>query len=300
MIKADESGAWVAAPGLQPQGILDCNEFDGQQVSNLTWQRHIAKAIAAMLAAVVACSCMVAPAGADDKKSAPGLPDDWSFSISPYAWGAGLKGSVSPIPQAPTVEVDESFSDIVDHVDIGGMLTAELRYQRFAAYMDLIYTSISADEETPFGLLFTDADLENDVFIGTFGGAYRAIDTEHASLDLLAGLRAWSVDTRFKLHGGLLPDQEFEHNENWVDPVIGLHGQYQFDSGIFIRALSQVGGFGVGSDLTWDVFGGLGYQFNDSISATAGYRHLEVDYENNGFVFDVELSGPVIGMTITF
>ena len=82
--------------------------------------------------------------------------------------------------------------------------------------------------------------------------------------------------------------------------MIGLHGQYQFDNGIFIRALSQVGGFGVGSDLTWDVFGGLGYQFNNSISATAGYRHLEVDYENNGFVFDVELSGPVIGMTITF
>ena len=40
--------------------------------------------------------------------------------------------------------------------------------------------------------------------------------------------------------------------------------------------------------------------FNDTVSATAGYRHLEVDYSNGGFDFDVELSGPVIGATIRF
>lgn len=48
------------------------------------------------------------------------------------------------------------------------------------------------------------------------------------------------------------------------------------------------------------MFGGVAYEFNDTVSAIAGYRHLEVDYRNNGFRFDVELSGPVIGATIRF
>jgi len=52
--------------------------------------------------------------------------------------------------------------------------------------------------------------------------------------------------------------------------------------------------------LTWDAFGGVGYKFNDTISAIAGYRHMDVDYHHNGFVFDIDLSGPVVGMTVNF
>lgn len=225
-------------------------------------------------------------------------PDEWSLSISPYVWGAGLEGSVASFPGAPAADVDVSFSDILDNLDMAGMAIVQLRYRRVAAYMDLVYTSISADQETPLRILFDDVELENEVFIGTFGGAYRAIETDHATLDLLAGVRVWSVDTVLELEGGVLPDQEFEHSENWIDPIIGLHGHYQFESGIFVTSLSQVGGFGVSSDLTWDSFAGVGYRFNDTVSAIAGYRHLEVDYEHDGFVFDVEMSGPVVGMTI--
>lgn len=70
--------------------------------------------------------------------------------------------------------------------------------------------------------------------------------------------------------------------------------------GIFLTSLFQVGGFGAVSDRTWDAFGGVSCQLNDTISAIAGYRHLEVDYHHDDFVFDVELSGLIIGMTVRF
>ena len=253
--------------------------------------------------AVLCCAltaALITNRAAADEVQSPVPSDDWSFNITPYVWAASLHGSIAPLPRLPAVDVDASFEDIFENLDIVGMVYAEARYQRFAAYTDLVYTSISADADTPFGILFEDGEAKNEIFIGTFGGSYRAIETEHASLDLLAGARVWSVDTEVKLRGGLLPNQKFEEDESWVDPVVGLHGIYRFDNGIFITSFSHVGGFGVGSHLTWDTFGALGYQFNDSISAIAGYRHLEVDYENNGFVFDVELSGPVIGMTVRF
>lgn len=267
------------------------------QVSGAINKSVAPRRAAAVLLALTGAIAAATPVRAEGPKS-PIAEDSWSLSISPYVWGAGLEGSVASFPGAPAADVDISFNDILENLDMAGMAIVQLRYGRVAAYMDLIYTSVSADQETPLGILFDDVELENEIFIGTFGGAYRAIETEHATLDLLAGIRVWSVDTVLELEGGALPDQEFEHGENWVDPIIGLHGHYRFESGIFLTSLSQVGGFGVSSDLTWDSFAGVGYQFNDTISAIAGYRHLEVDYEHDGFVFDVEMSGPVIGMTI--
>jgi hypothetical protein len=241
-----------------------------------------------------------APAAAEDAASSAKAGSDWSWSISPYVWAASLHGHVKPFPKAPGADVDVSFGDIFKHLDLAGMAIAEVRYRRFGAYADLVYTSISADADAPFGILFKDAKAENEIFIGTFGGKYRALDLENALIDLLAGARVWSVNTELNLNGNILSDRTFEHGETWVDPVVGIQGRYSFHNGIYLATLLQVGGFGVGSDLTWDALGVLGYQFNDSISAAAGYRHMAVDYHRDGFVFDVDLSGPVIGATINF
>ena len=67
-----------------------------------------------------------------------------------------------------------------------------------------------------------------------------------------------------------------------------------------VAGTDHVGGFGVASDLTWQLVGTLEYQFSDWFAARAGYRHLKVDYEDGGFVWDVDLSGPIVGATFRF
>ena len=46
--------------------------------------------------------------------------------------------------------------------------------------------------------------------------------------------------------------------------------------------------------------GGGGYQFTDSFSAVIGYRAAGVDYENDGFVYDVVQHGPILGAVFRF
>ncbi len=239
-------------------------------------------------------------ASADDVDRNRAPIDDWSLSIAPYAWAAGMKGTVAGLPGLRPVGVDASFQDLLENLDIGIMVSTELRYHRWAAFSDILYINLSADADTPAGILFDHVDVDQETFIGTFAGAYRAFDDGGTFIDVMAGVRVWSVDTRLALDGGLLADQEREHNENWLDPMIGAKARYQFENGIFLNGVVQIGGFGAASDFFWDVFSGVGYQFNDSISAVGGYRHLEEDYEHNGFVFDVEMSGPVLGAVIRF
>lgn len=226
--------------------------------------------------------------------------DEWSFIVAPYIWAAGLEGTAATLPPLPAIEVDASFQDILKNLDMGAMVALELRYLKVAGYADIVYTSISGGGATPQGIFFDDVEVESEVFIGTFGGAYRVFEGEQGFLDLLAGVRVWSVDTMLKLNGGLLADREIQDNENWIDPVVGIKGRYLLGGGAFLQWLGHVGGTSLSSDSTWDVFGGLGYEFNDTVSAVAGYRHLEVNYEHDGFEFDVEMSGPVIGAVIRF
>ena len=82
--------------------------------------------------------------------------------------------------------------------------------------------------------------------------------------------------------------------------MIGLRAILDLGDGFSVLALADIGGFGVGSDQTWEALATLNYQVRDWLSLRAGYRHLEVDYDHQGFVFDVEMSGPILGAGFRF
>ncbi|MEO3432782.1 hypothetical protein [Inquilinus sp. CAU 1745] len=255
-----------------------------------------ARAVLALVAAAILATGT--PARADDgpvSSSATG----WSFQLSPYLWMTGLNGDVGTRPRLPTVDVDAGFDEIFEHLDFAFMAVAEARHGRVGALVDVAYLPLSADGTTP-GAHFGDVDVDNTTFFGTFSLGYRAFDDPAGTVDVLAGVRAWSVDNDVTFTAGLLPQVETGVSESWVDPVVGLRGQVDLGSRFFASAYGDIGGFGVVSDLTWQVYGGVGYRFSDFIAGQIGYRHLSVDYEDDGFVWDVELSGPTVGLSIRF
>jgi hypothetical protein len=237
------------------------------------------------------------PAGAQD--TAATAADGWSFGLTPYVWFASLEGDVGAISGLPPASVDAGFDDIIDNTDIALMLAAEARRGRFGIIADLNYLALSADGDTP-GPLFDDAEVETSTVFGTVAGFYQALAHERVSLDALAGARVWYVDTEIDLSAGFLPARSVQDDEVWADPVVGLRWNAQLGRGFFLAGYADVGGFGVASDSTWQLLGTLGYRFNDWFSARAGYRHLDVDYDHDGFVWDVELSGPIVGATFRF
>ena len=86
--------------------------------------------------------------------------------------------------------------------------------------------------------------------------------------------------------------------DTWVDGIVGAKARVNLDAKWFLNGWGMIGGGG--SNVTWDVLAGIGYQWNDRISTTLGYRALGVDYENDGFVYDVVQHGPVLGMVFRF
>lgn len=248
-------------------------------------------------------SCCVALAAvpsivhAQEEAVTPGA--GWTFTATPYVWFAGMEGDLGTISGLPPVEVDASFSDILENTDIAMMLAAEARRDRWGLLLDLVYLNLSADADTP-GPLFGSADVESETLFATLGVAYRMVQHGRLSADVVAGARLWYADTKLELSAGVLPAQSADDQEFWADPVFGLRAHVDLGRGFFLAPFADIGGFGVGSDSTWQIGSTVGYQIKDWMWVRAGYRHLHVDYEDDGFVFDVDMSGPILGIGFLF
>ncbi|MEA2782101.1 MAG: hypothetical protein QOK29_3645 [Rhodospirillaceae bacterium] len=245
---------------------------------------------ALLAASVILVFAANAQAGA--KKSG----DGWTFEITPYLWIAGLNGTVGASERLPPADIDVSFSDIFSHLKFAAYVVAEARHERFGILADIEYAKLTADSSrfTPLG----QAQLEVKSFNSTIEGAYRFVDTPSFMLDGLAGVRIFSVENQLSF--GFLPNRSASSSNTWVDPVIGIRVIVPIRSGFFVNGYGDVGGFGISADWTWEIYGGVGYNFNDSITGYAGYRYLDVDHQDGGFIYDVSQRGPLIGVGFRF
>lgn len=99
----------------------------------------------------------------------------------------------------------------------------------------------------------------------------------------------------------MLPARTLDQDESWVDPIAGVRARVGLGSSsswyVTGWAVAAIAGE---SDSAWDLFGGVGYRFKPKHSVTVRYRHQSVDFRDDSFRFDVELSGPVAAYVYRF
>ncbi|MBB2750863.1 UNVERIFIED_ORG: hypothetical protein GGI57_001539 [Rhizobium aethiopicum] len=79
--------------------------------------------------------------------------------------------------------------------------------------------------------------------------------------------------------------------------MAGLRGVYSLTPTVYLTGWGLIGAGG--ADLDWDV-GGVGYKWNDTISAFIGYRALGVNYSNDTLTNDIVEHGPILGAVVHF
>lgn len=221
----------------------------------------------------------------------------WQFQFSPYFWLASLHGTGGIGNR--TTQVDESFSDIFHSLDLALMGLLEARKGKFVTLTDVEYVAVSDNKATP-GPLFSNVNAKFKTFIFDPEAGYRVLDhpDKGAFVDVLGGVRVWHVSTDLAFGAGILPATEVQGSRNWVDGVVGLRGKAALSPKLFITGKFDLGGGG--SKFTYQVFGGGGYNVNKKVALIFGYRILDVNYNKNGFVYDMNQRGPIMGLGFKF
>jgi autotransporter family porin len=91
--------------------------------------------------------------------------------------------------------------------------------------------------------------------------------------------------------------------DDWFDPVIGVRGRLNLSKAFYLTAETDVGGFGIGSDIAWQGYAALGCQITRNIYSEVGYRALYDDFRDegaDGFLYQLWLHGVQITAGLKF
>ena len=269
------------------------------------------------------------------------LTNKWEFSLTPYGWATSMNGNITA--RGHKVDVDESFIEIVDKSDslLAWMSYFEARKGRFAFFTDLVWAdigfpgqfNITKDPLGRFGRATLNVkgnvQLDYQETIIQSGIAYEVARWQSApgsftALDLMGSARYWNqdVDLSLRLTGTLNVDLrrlglQFQRSRRvavarsgdleWVDPVVGARIRHQIAPGKELRLVGDVGGFGAGSEFSWQAVATYGFDVNcfaTPLHTVIGYRALSVDYSEDGRfgknALDVVQHGPVMGVTFNW
>jgi hypothetical protein len=205
--------------------------------------------------------------------------------VAPYFWGISVDGKVTA--ENTEVEMEADFSDLIDNLEMAGLLAVEASKGPWSVLGDFIYLGLDLDGEGPLG---GDADAEVDTTILELIGLYRVAPASPFEVGL--GLRYLSMDNELEV-GPLSADGEGEA----FDGVVAGRARWPFSERWEVALYGDVGAGD--SDLTWQASGMLGYQFGDW-GLGAGYRALDYDFEDGSDELDVTFSGFLLGLEYRF
>lgn len=227
----------------------------------------------------------------------PAVDEEWHFIFSPYFWMAGLHGTTGT-PER-TVVADESFSDIFGVLNFAFMGLFEARKGNWLVLTDVEFVSLEDQRATP-GPLFSAVNAKIKMFNFKPEVGYRVFaDVEKGHfIDVVGGVRIWHISTDLTFSPGILPAAQVDASRSWVDAVGGLRGKASLSEKVFTIGKLDLGGGG--SKFTYQLFGGLGYNLNRKVALVGGYRVLDVNYDKNNFVYDMNQRGPIIGAAFRF
>jgi hypothetical protein len=255
-------------------------------------------------------------------------PPSWTFRLTPYGWFTALDGTQTV--RGRSVKVDASFIDIVEKSDtlVALMGDFEARNGPFGLLANVVWSKIGVDGGNVrtrtlapgiTGTLGTSLNLDIEMAIAEVGAAYEVARSGPVAFDILAGARYWyqEADLSFGVAGAVdvgglevAGARAFARSGSvdWLDPMIGARVRYTVAPGHELLLRGDIGGFGVGSEFSWQAIGAYGFEFGTyngiTFSGVIGYRALYVDYVQgegrNRYEFDMLQHGPILGISARF
>ena len=221
--------------------------------------------------------------------------DQWSHTVHLYGMGAAIEGDAQI--GSLTLPVDVSISELFDALRMGGMAAYRVdngtwSFTADATYMDLGWSARTAAERAGGELRVNQLTV-----MATVG---RRINP---NLEVLASAAYFNVDTLLEVRL-LQQSRRATRQANWVDPLVGLQYSVPVSDKWTYSLRGDVGGFGVGSRLTWHVATVMRRQVTETFDWYVGYRVIAYDYSEGSGIermhYDMTQHGPGIGVAFSF
>ena len=215
--------------------------------------------------------------------------------LKPYFWTAGVNGNIQA--HGFDVDVDESFSDILDSLDFGLMVAYEHRFENGnSLLLDSLYIKLTDDAKVSG----VNVDSQLEMGFLEVDGAFPIGDKY--GIEPIVGLRGWWTH----LDVDAAPVASVSPSWQWLDPIVGARWKVPLDEKWALNFRGDMGGFGIGSacDFTWQGLAAATYAMSERTNLGFGYRYLRIDRDQGSGAderkVDLALSGFIAGLEFRF
>lgn len=218
----------------------------------------------------------------------------WTGQLTSYAWGSGLGGQLTPFTGGPTLRIDKSFAEVLEDLDGAAFVSAFARRDRLVLLGDLSHARSSKAGRLPPGLPARGALRQSSM---TLAAGWRVHDDGTLAADLLGGLRRWDLRAEVAVPAAGLARSA---SESFTDPLLAVRANLSLSPRWSLIAYADAGGFGVGSEQTWQWLLTANLHTIARWVRSFGLRQLSVDYRDGGTRVDATLAGPLLGVSWRF
>jgi len=223
--------------------------------------------------------------------------ETWEWGGALYLWGAGIGGTT-----AEGDDIDVSFNDIIDNLDMAFMGMLQAQKDKWTLLADVNYLGLSDDQKSTANLIgqpvSTKLDVELKSWIVTAAAAYQVHETDTTRLDILGGGRYLYMDADLDFKIPAIPLREkYSDSGSVLDAIVGARGEVRLNDKWYVNYHVDVG---TGeSDVTWQALAGLNYRFS-KVDAAFGYRYLKWEFDDDDTFDELDISGPYAGIRFSF
>lgn len=232
----------------------------------------------------------------------PAQASEWEFVANPYFMVPSSSGKFGVGPFETNVSA--SPADVFSRLNWGFMGALEANNGEWGFNLDITYLSID----------ITDDDRRR-VSVDGHQAAVTGILLKriHPYAWVYAGARRSDMGVRLAcaancnlpvtLPGGAT-SFDSRRNQRWVEALVGFRATLPFNDRFDLTMNADIGGFGVGSEVSINAWPQLGWRVSEGTKAVLGYRLIYVKHESEDdgrrFLYDVLTFGPTIGLEFRF
>lgn len=217
-----------------------------------------------------------------------------------YFWPVGLDGDVSA--GSHTAHTNVKFRNIFRDLKMGANGAFKISKGDWFLLNDFLYLDVSHKTS------------ENIASIP--GASVDATLDARALTDLVAVGRQWQKPVAWNLFlgaryfygrvrldaieslGPFSKEAVIVKTKEWVTPTIGASINLPFNDKLSFDFIADIGA--ADKSFNWEVIPVFCWKFNNTFTAQAGYRLLDIRHKEDNFKIDTLMHGPIIGMKVSF
>jgi len=231
----------------------------------------------------------------------PQVTNEWHGSISPYLWGVNVTGSLY-YDQSKLGTTTMGTGQLLQDLNIGGMLFGELHKGNFGVMADLFYAKMTLNKSSVVGQVDLGSKTTLETGVYTLAGTYTLHNTSTSYVDALAGVRILSLNAKTNISIADTPyNAVAKMSSTIVDPIVGVKGRFRIaDTDYFVPFYVDVGGGSSSTQVTSQQILGVGKAFEWG-EATLAFKNLYYKQKSqSSATADLNMYGVLVGATFRF